>query len=317
MKGLLDDRGPPVTSEIPGSAMRRRGWRVAFGIVLFAIVAWRLGVPELLEHIVMLAWWGVPLSLVCGVLLPVIYAWRWQRLLRPLQTAIPLRAALQVTVAASAANYLLPAFGWAPVKVIATRRWFGIETYRSVPTIAVEHALDIFVLSILAVFGLVFSGLWHLSSSLWNGWRIALSVTALSLGTLLVLWLVARNVLLQWGHGIVVILRSLHTDPGVWGATLSRWLLEAMLLVVLARASGVAVPWWAVCLYLGLPGLAGLLSPVPGGLGVREGVGAAIATLVGASPSAIGALLIWQRTITLAGLALAGLIGTVGREKGL
>ncbi|MFN3337577.1 MAG: lysylphosphatidylglycerol synthase transmembrane domain-containing protein, partial [Thermomicrobium sp.] len=124
----------------------RHHWRLLAGIALVALVFWRLGPHQVFTALTTLSPFALVPAVMVGCLPPVFHAWRWRRLLEISEGRVSILDAVRVTVAASVANYALPAFGWAPAKVVATRRWLGIQAASSVPTVLIEQALDSMVL---------------------------------------------------------------------------------------------------------------------------------------------------------------------------
>jgi len=294
--------------------------RLAAGVVLLVLLLWRLGPAELGRALGTMPLAVLLPSAVLATLLPLCHAWRWRRLLEIAGQRVPLLEAIRVTVAASAANYLVPAFGWAPAKVVATRQWLGIGVRRALPTVVIEHALD---LAMLASCALV--GFWQIRPTAVVPITL-LPFRARSMLGMLVLAGVAGAGLaavlsgrvrkfgfevLTVGYGV---LRETWRDPVVWLATIGRWSAELLVLALLVAAVQLPLDWGALFVLLGGPGIVGALSPIPGGLGIREATGVLLAHWLGWDPVGVGAVLAWQRVATLTGLGAVGVMASIVRR---
>jgi len=292
-------------------------WRPLLGVVLLVVVLWRIGPDELVRALRALpASVAVPAA-VLAIVPPICHAWRWRRLLALAAAPVPLREAVRVTVAASVANYLLPAFGWAPAKVLTARQWLGVGARQALPTLVIEQVLDLAVLAGLAIVG--FAGVKVATGSLLlpaSAQKPAVLVPVVLLASALVAMrsdrlrrFVAEAIAVGWG-----VVRVLWHDPVVWLATAGRWSAELTLLALLVYAARLPLDWRGLAFLLGVPGIVGVLSPIPGGLGVREATGVLLARWVGWSPVTIAAVLAGQRLATLAGLGVVGIAASLVRR---
>jgi uncharacterized membrane protein YbhN (UPF0104 family) len=255
-----------------------------------------------------------------ATLLPLCHAWRWRRLLEIADQRVPLLEAIRVTVAASAANYLVPAFGWAPAKVVATRQWLGIGVRRTLPTLVIEQALDLAMLA-----SCVLVGFWQIRPT------VVVPITLVSfrvrsvLGMLMLAGVAGAGLaaalsvrVRKFGLEVVTVvygvLRETWRDPIVWLATTGRWSAELLVLALLVAAARLPVDWGALFVLLGGPGIVGALSPIPGGLGIREATGVLLARWLGWDPVVVGAVLAWQRVVTLIGLGAVGVVTSIARR---
>lgn len=296
-------------------------WRILLGSLILAVVVWRIGPSLLVREFLAVPWWVITVALPLGSLLPLCYAWRWQRLLQVSGMSIPFGDALRVTVAASLGNYVLPAFGWVPTKVAVTRQWLGVGLGHSIPTVVLEQAIDLAVVTTFGVTGLLRSGL--LLGGIAEVPDLAqralfLAVVAgmgVSLTLTLFLWSPKRRKAWYWLVQLLSLVWSLRSDWQVWSATVSRWFVEFLLLLLLAWSNRLQLGFAHVLIFLGVPGLIGLVAPVPGGLGVREGTGVSLAYFLGFSPAAVAAVLTWQRLVSVLGLGIAGIVALPTRGR--
>ena len=255
------------------------------------------------------------LSLLPATLAPVVHAWRWQRMLQALDQSLPLRAAVRATVAATLANYILPGYAWAPVKGLVARQAYGVGLARSAPTLAVEQALDAGALILAA--GLGFLLVPDLASHAQFQRSGAVLWLGLPAGAALITLAAVRGSRRLDSHLAAIrssgrrLLGARALYPWLGLLTLARWTSDLACFWLVAAALGMRLDPARLLLLAGLPALAGLVTPIPGGLGVREGGAVAIGGLLGlpAGPLAGAALL--HRGVLVAGLPLALLASSI------
>lgn len=296
-------------SPMPLQAARRAVWLVAGLGLLALVVLWAgrsgltLAAPREASPALLL------LALLPAAATPVVHAWRWQRMLLVLDQGLPLRAALRATVAATLVNYAVPGYAWAPVKGLVARQAYGVALTRSAPTLAVEQALDAAALALGAGLGLVLMpGLATQAQFQPPRGVFWLAVPA---GVALVALAALRRSGRFDAHLAALrssgrqLLGSRALYPWLASLTLARWASDLVSFWLATAALGVRLNPAQVLLLASLPVLAGLVTPIPGGLGVREGGVVAVGTLLGlpAGPLAGAALL--HRAVLLAGLPLA------------
>lgn len=249
------------------------------------------------------------LALLPAAVAPAVHAWRWQRMLLVLDQALPLRAALRATVAATLANYAIPGYAWAPVKGLVARQAYGVALTRSAPTLAVEQALDAGALILGAGLGLLLMP--DLAAQAQIQPPRGLLWLALPAGAALVALAALRRRRRFDAHLAALrssgrrLLGSRALYPWLASLTLARWASDLSAFWLVAAALGMRLDPEQLLLLASLPALAGLAVPIPGGLGVREGGAVAVGALLGlpAGPLAGAALL--HRAVLLAGLPLA------------
>lgn len=255
--------------------------------------------------------WVVAL-LAVGLALPVVHARRWQAMLRAVDADVPLLAAVDMTVTASLLNYAVPGYVGSPAKGLLARQLHGVGFGRSVPTLAAEQGLDALALFAGTLVGMILMGPTGV------GW-VREAVDRSLLGAVIVA-LVALVVV----GAMAVVLGRRYARRFVAAVGESARMLAAdrdqrlpiLLLTFLYWGLGVAAVWAAVqAVGIGLspvslllmgnaPALLGLLAPIPGGVGLREGAMAAIAGAVGVTVSGIVAAAVLQRAVLVAALPL-------------
>lgn len=251
--------------------------------------------------------WAVPLVLV-GTALPLTHAWRWCFLLNRTGSEIPLAGAIRVTALASLINYAAPGFLGAPAKAVLVRDSNRIPISRSLPTLAVEQLLDAVLLAIAGVVAVLIIGPRVLSDvgddALFEGATAMLLIIAIAGLVLLGAWFTVRRLipgfLASLRDATRMLVQSREHRESILALTGVRWVLDMAAFALAAFAVGLRLGLLEILLIANLSLLAGLLAPIPGGLGVREAVMASVAGVLGISIPAILAMSMLHR----AGLAL-------------
>jgi glycosyltransferase 2 family protein len=255
--------------------------------------------------------WTVPLVLV-GIALPVSHAWRWCFLLKRTGSNLPLPAATRITALSSLLNYAAPGFLGAPAKAIFARNERKIEISRSLPTLIAEQLLDAALLLLAGTLAIIIAGpivIELVTNSLrfeLQIWTIVAVAGACLL--LVVLWLLIRRVLPNFlsatANATRTLLSTRDSIRPIGALTATRWLLDMLAIAIASAAVGLRLGLVDILLLANLALLAGMIAPVPGGLGVREAVMVAIAGVIGVTAPAIVAVSIVHR----AGLAFGLLV---------
>lgn len=305
------------TSPAPVKPARRgrAGLWVAATAAAYLAVLWYIDrdrniLPQLVDHATTLA--------LCGALVLVSYVFRYQRWrsvlaaqrLRPRswgQGALAYLAGFAFTASPGKAGELLR---------IRYFNWQGIPPTATLATFIFERALDLLVITVLAI------GAAHLIPAFGV-------LAAIILGVLLILALLgcwptlARTAhrciellpgppLRRLGHFLVSgasalgpLLRvRLLLPAGLQGA--AAWLLTAIAFGLLCKALGITLPWPLALGVYPLAMLVGALSFVPGGVGTTE---AAIVLMLGATGVPMETALTVAIGIRLVSLWLAVLVG--------
>lgn len=259
----------------------------------------------------------VALLLLVALALPIVHARRWQVMLRSVGHDLSLGAAVDLTISSTMINYAAPGYLWSPAKGMLARQMYGVGLGRSVPTLAAEQVLDALALLLGTIAGLLLAGP-TISR------QIADRVDAPSLATLLsaagvlaVIVVAGIYVALRFGRRFVgssidagrLLARDRSLRVPVISLTVARWLLDTLAIWLAAKAVGVSLGLSALILISNLPLLVGVISPMPGGIGFREGAMAAVAGALVIPVAAILAAAILHRAVLILALPLvAGLI---------
>ena len=299
-------------------------WASMFaGISVFILLfGWGMTQPATRTALSTIRWLPALGALACATLSPVLHAWRWQRLLRVIRQPLSLSVAVHVTTWATLSNYLIPGYAWAPVKGVVARQIYGVRLARAVPTLLLEQALD--------VLGPLLAGLAGLAL-LPQARRMSLATPSAAVAALLVVavgilalagWLAWRwsTRLQAWlseaYQATRTLLRSPESYGWAFGLSLMRWTVDILSVWLAAAALHLALSVPAALLLAGAPVVAGMLVPIPGGLGVREASMVGLGYALGYPTGLIATLAVLARGIALAGLGLAALVCQPWQEAG-
>ncbi len=262
-------------------------------------------------------WWLVAPLLLVAFALPVVHACRWQVMLRALGHDLSLDEAVDLTISSTMINYAAPGYLWSPAKGLMARQMFGIGLGQSVPTLALEQVLDAVALVVGSVIGLLLAGpeishalVDHLSAP-------SLTTICIAVAVVLVVLLLAIYGLMRFGRrfasslieAAVLLTRDRSLRLPVLGLTGARWILDTLAIWLAAQAVGVSLGVAPLFLMSNLPLLIGLISPMPGGVGFREGAMAGVAGVLALPVSAVLAAAILHRAVLL--LALPLVLGAI------
>ncbi len=257
-------------------------------------------------------WWLVAPLMLIGLALPLVHARRWQIMLRSLGHDLTLESAVDLTITSTMVNYAAPGYLWSPAKGLLARQMYGIGLGRSVPTLAVEQVLDALALLLGTIAGLILAGS-TITGSIFDRVQapsafivlISLFLTALvALAGLYLLRRVGPRFLATVVEAGRLLARDRSLRLPVFGFTFARWVLDTLAIWLAAKAVGVSLGPAALILMSNLPLLVGLISPMPGGIGFREGAMAGVAGVLLLPVSAILAAAILHRAVLLLALPL-------------
>lgn len=312
-KPAADTLTPPATTSQP----ERRRWSLialVWGpIILVVLAVLASGEASRVGDALGAARLPLVIALLpIGLALPLVHARRWQLMLASIGESVGLRDAIEMTVTASMVNYAIPGYSGSPTKGALVRQFHGVGFRRSIPTLAAEQVLDVFALAVGSVVGVALalaggadlSGLTDRSAAESIG--VVLVAAAVILSVLAVL-------LRRYGRGFAEALlettRLLVRDrqlrlPLTW-LTLAYWALNVLAIWAAAEAVGITLHPVALLLISNVPLLLGLLSPLPGGIGVREGAMTVIAGALSISATGILAAAVIQRGMLVLALPMA------------
>lgn len=252
------------------------------------------------------------LALLPACAAPVAHAWRWAQMLATLGERLALGPALRATIVATLANYAVPGYAWAPVKGLVARRVYGIGLVRSAPTLVLEQGLDVVMLVAGTALGfLLMPGM----AGQWRPWLPSHrpTIVLLAFAALLALMVVRHSERWRYALGMVRLnwqrlLGSRPLYPWLVGLTVLRWAADLASFWLVASALGLDLSLARLLVLVNLPAVAGVVAPVPGGLGVREGSVLAVGSALGLGGGSLALAALVHRIVLLAGLPLAFLL---------
>lgn len=261
--------------------------------------------------------WALPAAVGLVLAGYGLRALRWRIYLRRLGVESPLGESALVFLSGFAMG-VTPGKMGEVVKAYYLRERRGTPYAASVPAVVAERANDLLAVAALLGVGLLFV---PSRAGLVLG---ALAIAGVVLGLLVlrsarvvgaILRLLARVRRLA---GPVESLRGMHANlrPLLGGGLLLEttllgfggWALEALAMWVLAQGFGLSLSWGACAFVFSAGSIAGVLSLLPGGLGVTEGGMVALLALLGVALSPATALTLAIRLCTLWLGVLVGLV---------
>jgi uncharacterized membrane protein YbhN (UPF0104 family) len=248
---------------------------------------------------------------VCvGMLLPIVHAVRWKVILEALGSHLTAAEAADLTVTSALMNYASPGFVGASAKAILARRSKEVKYEDSAASIAFEYGLDLFLLvvgSIIAVLLLgpaTFSPLLRWDTDLPSGLVIAIVVAGIVAVVVLAWKLGAWNFVRRLMRAFLTLGKDVdHVVIAL--LTLLYWLLQVIVVVLLFWALHIDIDLANALAVATLPLLAGMLAPVPGGIGAREAVTVALAAATNIGAAQLLSLAVLQRVLLVGALPLA------------
>lgn len=240
---------------------------------------------------------------------------RWHALTRMAGGAPAWTSSAEVFLTSVIVNYAAPIGLAVPTRAALTVRDLGMSPGQSAAVVTWEAALDIAALATISAGWLALGGATLLQP-------LPLDERAAAIGAAVIVILAATGVVVARAAPIRSRAASLArrmiagpTQAPVLALTAvvltaAFWAVQAGVMAALLSVFGAAPTWPLVLGVMGLPVLIGMLSPVPGGAGVREGLMVAAARLEGA---AAGPVLLAAIAYRLALFAVTPLVWGVVR----
>jgi hypothetical protein len=264
---------------------------VIFGVAaaLATLVLWRQGgLTEIVDSVR-----DVHPGRIVGILLVyaasiLLLAIRWHALVRMAGGAPQWTSSAEVFLTSVIVNYAAPIGLAVPTRAALTVRDLKLSPGQSGAVVGWEAALDVLALSVISAVWLVLGGSDLVQTISVDGWVIALLAVVMALGAVAmsgasrspairsrVAPFTGRMLSSPAEHPMLALLAVALTG-GFWG-------IQLAIMAALLQLFGVAVSPSLLLGIMGVPVLVGMLSPVPGGAGVREALMAAAARLGGAA----------------------------------
>jgi hypothetical protein len=268
---------------------------VIFGAAaaLATLVLWRQGgLTEIVDSVR-----DVHPGRIVGILLVyaasiLLLAIRWHALVRMAGGAPQWTSSAEVLLTSVIVNYAAPIGLAVPTRAALTVRDLKLSPGQSGAVVGWEAALDVLALSVISAVWLVLGGSDLVQTISVDGWVMALLAAVVALGAVAmsgasrspairsrVAPFAGRMLSSPAEHPMLALLAVALTG-GFWGVQLA-------IMAALLQLFGVAVTPSLLLGIMGVPVLVGMLSPVPGGAGVREALMAAAARLGGAAAAPV------------------------------
>jgi uncharacterized membrane protein YbhN (UPF0104 family) len=228
---------------------------------------------------------------VVGILLVyaaslLLLAFRWHALVRMAGGSPAWASSAEVFLTSVIVNYAAPIGLAVPTRAALTVRDLDMSRGQSGAVVGWEAALDLIALTLISVAWLVLGGMVLLQSMPIDGSVIAVGATAVVIGAFAAA-LLARSTAIR--SRIAPFAHRMISDPVEHPLlallalilTAGFWLIQVGVMAVILDAFGTEISPMLLLGIMGLPILIGMLSPIPGGAGVREALMAAAARLEG------------------------------------
>lgn len=226
---------------------------------------------------------NISVILVVTMAASILRSWRWQFLLIPIKSNISWRNILRVTINALAANYSTPGKLGIPAKAILLKQTEDIDVGKSLPSIlgelVIEHSSEISLAMICILIGGHLKKLFHAFEDIISNGNIIQNILLFS-GLILILFIVGIifKKKLKTINFFNKLIEAIKLTGKRYDCIIYSYLITIFNLVISYYV------FWLLISTLGHPeieftfvvfagtitNLLGLLSPLPGGIGVRE-----------------------------------------------
>jgi uncharacterized membrane protein YbhN (UPF0104 family) len=300
----VPDRDEPVTTTPEPGGIVHRVSRIPTPLIFLGSVAialillWREGslseVGGALREADLLTIVGGLLLYLAGLALLCV---RWDLFVRMVKGASSLPRASEAFLTSVVINYAAPIGLAVPSRAALTKRALGLDARETGAVALWEVAADVAVLAVFSTLWLLFGGTEaDLLPTTSGPQRVGLAGVLLVGLTLTVAIgiLLAHRKPLFWGK-LTSTLRTIVTFPAkrpldaavAIAVTIIYWAGQGLVIWLLLRALGVSPSTTLVLGLTSLPILVGMLSPVPGGAGIREALMLAVARAHDADSAAV------------------------------
>jgi glycosyltransferase 2 family protein len=283
---------------VEGAAVPRRRWYspiltlptpVIFGVAaaLATILLWRQGqlteIVDSLRNAHPARVGGILLVYAASILLLGI---RWHTLVRMAGGAPLWSSSAEVFLTSVIVNYAAPIGLAVPTRAALTVRDLELSPGQSGAVVGWEAALDVVALTIISGMWLFLGGSEFVRTMSIDGRVVTIFMVVVALG-LVAMIAVSRSTAIR--ARIAPFAGRMLSSPvehpmlalAAFALTGAFWAIQTGIMAALLQLFGVAVSLPLLCGIMGVPVLVGMLSPVPGGAGVREALMAAAAGLAG------------------------------------
>jgi uncharacterized membrane protein YbhN (UPF0104 family) len=224
---------------------------------------------------------------------PVLQCVRWDALARMVGAPSRLRKAAELFLTSVIVNYAAPIGLAVPTRAALTKRDLGLSAGASGAVVIWEALLDVACLGALAVVWLAFGDLDVLHDVVRDGREAGIAGAVVFAGVAavaLILWR-SSGARRRVKDGLAKLGRFPIQEPRRAAEalllTIGYWAVQAVVFWLLLGALGVRADAMLVIGLIGLPVLVGMLSPLPGGAGVREALMVGVARAQGVDATAV------------------------------
>ncbi len=302
-------------------------WRVLSYAIAAGCLYWvfhDIRFRELLDSIMGLRWWWVPLAVLFDLLVYVCAAWEWQLLLTPV-AHLGLRQSLQAMLAGRFANDVLPLHAGYIIRVYLAARAGGRQVADILPSLLIERLFDVLWLVLGIGLTTIFFPLPErlVRTGQILGGAIVIAVAAVA-------WTILRNqapstgqlrpISSRWktltrfrafAHRLAKGIRGIGRSRlilAALGLSIVKLVLQALCFLALLRAYAFPFPL-RIKLAMFLIAYVGISIPsTPAGIGVFQAVCAAGLRFFGAPKPAAASFALVAYVVWSAPLAIAGFI---------
>lgn len=213
----------------------------------------------------------------------IFRSWRWYYLLIPIKADIKWRNVLRVTINALAANYSTPGKLGIPAKALLLKKTENIDVGKSLPSILgelfIEHSSEAGIALVCVLIGGHFSKLFRAAANIFNKSDVLQNIL---IGSGLVLLLLLTGFIfkrkLKSLNFINKLVEAINLTRQRFDCVFYSYLISVFNLVIsyyafwlLVDALGHGEVGFTFVVFAGtITNIIGLLSPLPGGIGVRE-----------------------------------------------
>ena len=238
------------------------------------------------EAVRQLSWQTVALALVLYGAGLLLLSFRWHALARMAGATAAPQSSTEVFLTSVMVNYAAPIGLAVPMRTALTTRDLGLPVGTAAGVTLWEALLDLATLAAIGTLWIAVAGLDAARLLITNGgtWLKVLGVVALVVLVLvLALSLLVRRVRRRVGEFLAAAVSMARRNPRWWCAaaaiTIIFWAIQLLVLRLLLVGFGQPPPSLEALFGLtGWPVLIGMISPVPGGAGVREALMVAVAS---------------------------------------
>lgn len=294
--------GDPVSRSRARRLLKRYGVTTAFTVALVVgvVFLWRDG--QLGD-----TWTALedadPWVLVAGGILYLlglaILCLRWHLLLVVVHGRSHLAIASEAFISSVAIKYLAPGGLAVPIRAALTKRALSLTMTETTAVALWELGADLLVLGVGSVIWISLGG--YRSDVVRDHSATILPLAAASLFagliTLVALWRIRPALVAKVWRKLAEMVRLPANDPRtaivILAISVAYWVMQGATIALMLEAVGVDPSWLLALGLSSLPILIGMISPIPGGGGVREALMTAVASLhgVAAGPVVVAAVI--------------------------